>query len=140
MDPTKLTDRQLYALHAGGKLRGAVMQAVAEEFRRRGFSDEHLGRLRSGHNLSPVTPPRKLGTAAKIGILLFPFFVPLRAIDASRFLSAGHEKAWKIYWRYISIGFALWTVLVVLLARFWLFRNQGRNRLLFQCLSFISCK
>ena len=57
----------------------------------------------------------------KAVLVLFPFFIPIQSINATKFLANGQKRKWKEYWFYISLGYLLWTVVIILFFRLFLF-------------------
>jgi hypothetical protein len=65
-----------------------------------------------------------LTTLEKCFIVLFPFFPVIHAILANRHISKGNSRKWKQHWGFVTLGYAFWTVIVILLARFYFFRDS----------------
>ncbi|MGZ3812689.1 MAG: hypothetical protein ACXVJN_13155 [Mucilaginibacter sp.] len=93
---------------------------VLIELKKRNFAREYIDQLAIQYG--KIIPARgaKLNGWEKVRIIIFPFFVPIHAIYANRYLSKGDVPKWKSYWKYLTLGWLFWTLLMLLIALFFL--------------------
>lgn len=111
-----LTDYQLYYLIKSRHLTPELKSIAEAELKRRNLSNNQLIHLENEYNRINREAGPPLSTKEKIFIVLFPFFVEIQALLSTRHLYKNNTKRWKQHWRYLTIGFALWTVIVFLIA------------------------
>ena len=110
-----LTDFQLYSLTLNPDLWRDLKEQALTEFKLRNFSQEHINQL--AQEYKEIIPTVTTGYTAweKIGIMAFPFIIPLQAILANRQISAGNLKKWKQHWKFVTFGLLIWLVVFILL-------------------------
>lgn len=125
MDSSNLSDYQLYEIIQNEKLSQKIRQSANDEFRKRKLSIGQIQELISKHD-SQFSPDTKDGLAVqhKILLVIFPLFVEIHSLIAGRMLAKGHKRKWKDYWIYVCIGFFIWTVAIILFAKYYLFRHR----------------
>jgi len=116
----KLSDFQLYSLTLNTHLRQDIKVKTLTEFDRREFSKENIDQLAIAYQ--NIIPPSKGGLSIweKAGIIASSFLIPVHAIIANFILSRGNFKKWEQYWRCITWGLLIWTVIVLLIAKLFL--------------------
>jgi len=124
MNVESLSDNQLYTLVQSKELSSEIRQIVLEEFGRRNFSIEQLDKLSMEHEAILSQSEASLTPLEKCLIMLVPFFPVIHAILANRHISKGSRKKWKQHWRFVTIGYIFWTVIVLLFAKFYFFRSS----------------
>lgn len=126
MDAIKLSNYQLYEIIQNGKLEHGIREIANNEFINRKLSIEEVEQLIAIHD-SQFKPNGEQGLKFQYRILLilFPFFTDIQSLIAGRILSKGYKSKWKEYWLYISLGYLMWTVIVILFAKYYLFRQQA---------------
>ena len=124
MNAKELPDKQLYTLVRSKELSPHLKKIVEEEFKRREFSIEQLDKLAMEYEGDLRQNNSSLSVLGKVLIVLVPFFPIIHAILANRHISAGNSRKWKQHWRFVTIGYAFWTVIVILLARFYFLRDS----------------
>ena len=116
----KLSDFQLYSLVTNKDLDQDLKEKAIAEFERRNFSQEYIDQLSlESENIIPKSNA-DLTIRQKLGIVAFPFFIPIQAVMANRFISTGEPKKWRQYWSYLTLGWLVWTVIVLLIAKLFL--------------------
>jgi hypothetical protein len=118
-----LSDYQLYFLIRSRHLTPDLKAIAEAEFKRRNISSNQLHHLEMEYDRVNRDAGPPLSTKEKILIILLPFFVEIQALLSTRHLYKNNTKRWKQHWRYVTIGFALWTVIVFLIAAF--FSNRS---------------
>ncbi|MFT3705996.1 MAG: hypothetical protein QM802_26755 [Agriterribacter sp.] len=119
MNCTNLSDYQLYELIQNEKLDKAIRQTANEEFNRRKLSLAQLEDLIAKHDSQFVPEKEKsLKTHYKLLLIVCPFFIEIHSLFAGRMLAKGQKQKWKDYWIYICLGFSIWTIGIVLYAKY----------------------
>lgn len=119
MNVDQLSDAQLYALFCNKDLHHDIKSAVREEIAKRDFSVEYLDRLGlEFEHKNGSSQTGGLSLYQKGLIILLPFFIVIHAILANVHISKGNMFKWKQHWRFITIGFLLWTIVIILIGRF----------------------
>jgi hypothetical protein len=114
----KLSDSQLYALVINHDLSQGLKEKALAEFGKRNFSQQYVDELAYEYETIIPSLNTDLSTWEKVRIIVFPFLLPIQAIIANRYISKGNPKKWKQYWKYLTIGWLVWTILVFLVAKF----------------------
>jgi hypothetical protein len=110
----KLSDAQLYALVINHDLSGDLKEKANAEFQKRNFPQEYIDKLALEYENIMPSSKSGLTIGEKIRIIAFPFFVPIQSIIANRYISKGNTTGWKMYWKYLAIGWLMWTILFFL--------------------------
>ncbi|MBX9784170.1 MAG: hypothetical protein K2X48_12845 [Chitinophagaceae bacterium] len=117
MNTSLLTDSQLYALKQNKRLSKEIRLAVGEELGKRNLSEAETQNLVNGFEIRKQGSQKKLAFKWKVLLLIFPFFFVIHNIIASIILDKGEERKWKEYWLFVSLGFLLYTILIIVFAR-----------------------
>jgi hypothetical protein len=114
MNTHKLSDYQLYQLSENKKLSTAILHAVQQEINNRNWSTDKKNKLshQAHEQFSTATIP-ELAPASKWAMVLFPFFITIHSLIASKYPARNQLLKWKTYWLYLCLGYAIWTVIVV---------------------------
>lgn len=125
MDILELTDYQLYELIQNSKLDKNLRNLANSEFNNRKIGIEKIQEIVQRHD-AQFKPEKNepLKAAYKILILLLPFLVPIQSLFATKWLAQGQTRKWRDYWFYLSLGYFLWTILIIVFAKCYLFRNS----------------
>jgi hypothetical protein len=120
MDLSKLSDYQLYEIIQNSRLDSHLRKLANDEFNNRRLTVDQIQGIISKHDALFVPEKEEsLQLKYKILITLFPFFIPIRFI--TKWLARGQKRKWKDYWFYISVGYLLWTIVAILLGRYFYF-------------------
>ena len=125
MDLSSLTNYQLYEIIQNPKLDAEIRKKANIEFNNRKLGVGDIQKIIERHdaNFRPdKDEPLKL--QYKLLIIMFPFVIPVQSIFAAKWLAKGHKRKWKEYWFYLSLGYLLWTIIVILIAKYFLFRPE----------------
>jgi hypothetical protein len=124
MDLEKLSDKQLYELIRNSSISNDMKHLLDAEFLRRNFSIEYIDELSLVYEKANDTNPQTgLSLSEKLIIIIFPWIPPLQAIFANKHIATGNKKKWHQHWFYVAIGIGAWLVIVIILARFLLFKK-----------------
>ena len=125
MDASKLTDYQLYELIQNSKLDKDIRNLANREFDNRMLSIDKIQEIVQKHD-SQFKPEKDetLKTEYKILLIIFPFLIPIQSSFASKWLAKGHKRKWKDYWFYLSLGYLVWTILILVFSKYFLFNKQ----------------
>lgn len=126
MDFSRLSNYQLFEIIQNSSLDKSLRNEANKEFDSRKISVEEISQLISSHD-SLYKPDKQEGLDLKFKIILvgFPFFIFLHNIIAALLLDKQKEYKFKQYWLYLTIGYLLWTVFVILFARYYLFKTES---------------
>jgi hypothetical protein len=124
MDSTNLSDYQLYEIIQNMRLDQNIRQAANDEFNKRKLSIDQIQQLIAKHD-SQFTSDKEEGIQTKYIILLIicPLFIEIHALIAGRMLAKGQKQKWKDYWLFICLGYLTWTIAIMILAKYYLFRH-----------------
>ncbi len=128
-DMDELSIQSLYVLMIESS-DGNIKRLAREEFMRREMTIAQIDEIALWYE-KPIVPTwvvkDRLSLEMKVILLAIPgfiLFLPVfhlfhlfEATDPYTYLSKGHKKKWKSYWRYASAGFLLWTVILIVLIR-----------------------
>ncbi len=119
MDASRLSNQQLFNLVKDERLQAAIRQCARSEFENRNLSPETKQALITEWQLrfsgAPLMP---LAWKYKILLVLFPFFLVVQLLVSSRFILANEQRKFRDYWRFVSLGLLLWTVILILTMRY----------------------
>lgn len=119
-----ISNYQLYELLQNDKLDSSIKKAALQEFNQRDISDDEIKEIISQHDkLYKPESEEPLSFNFKIGLILFPFFWVIHGVLASKYLSRGQNRKWKEYWLYFCLGLLLWTISIVIYAKYSLFKD-----------------
>jgi hypothetical protein len=124
MNLSELSNYQLYGLIQNSKLDRSIREMAGVEFAMRKVTIEELENIISKHDTTLKSAKESLSPEFKTLLVLFPFILPFQSLIATRYLATGKKQKWKDYWLYIMMGYLLWTIIVVGLAKFVLFRHN----------------
>jgi hypothetical protein len=123
MNLSSLTNYQLYEIIQNSKLDSGIRKLANDEFNSRRLSIDEIQKIvsrRDAHFLPEKNESLKL--QYKILLILFPFVIPIQSVFAGKWLASGHKRKWKDYWFYLSLGYLFWTITIILIAKYFLFR------------------
>jgi hypothetical protein len=126
MDLSRLSNYQLFEIIQNTSLGSNIRKDANAEFDRRKISVDEINQLISTHD-SLYKPDREtdLDIKYKVILVVFPFFIFLHNIIAAVILDKRKEYKFKQYWFYLAVGYLLWTVIVILFARYFLFKTES---------------
>lgn len=116
----KLTDFQIYSLVVNRDLDGHLKEEALREFDKRNFPQEYIDQLAIEYEKIIPAIGANLTKLEKAKIIAFPFFIPIQAIIANKYIAQGNIKKWKLYWRYLTIGWVIWSVIIILVLKLFL--------------------
>jgi hypothetical protein len=123
MDLSSLTNYQLYEIIQNSKLDTEIRKAANNEFNNRKLSVDEIQKIVARHD-AHFQPDKdetlKLGY--KLFLILLSFVIPVQSVFAGKWLAKGHKRKWKDYWFYLSLGYLFWTIIVILIAKYFLFK------------------
>ena len=130
MNLSQLTNYQLFEIIQNTAIDRDIRKNADTEFNKRKISIDEISELVSIHD-SLYKPEKESGLALKYKILLvlFPFFIVIHNIIAALILDKGKQYKFRQYWFYITLGYLLWTLLVILFAKYYLFRGESMKEL-----------
>jgi len=125
MDCTDLSNYQLYEIIQNLNLDRAIRQAANQEFNKRKLSTDQIQDLITEHD-SKFSPAKDAGlkTYLKFLLVICPFFIEIHSLFAGRLLAKGQKQKWKDYWIYLCLGFITWTIIIILYAKYYLFKAR----------------
>jgi hypothetical protein len=123
MNLSQLTNYQLFEIIQNNSLNSEIRKNANVEFDKRKISIDEINQLISRHD-SLYKPDKETGLEIKLKLLLvaFPFFIFIHNIVSALMLDKKKEYKFRQYWFYLALGYLLWTVLVILFARYYLFK------------------
>ena len=124
MDSSKLTNSHLYEIIQNSQLDKKIRDIANEEFNNRKLSIDQIQQIIAQHDSHFKKTEESLSLKYKAVLVLFPFFIPIQSINATKFLANGQKRKWKEYWFYISLGYLLWTVVIILFFRLFCFQQE----------------
>jgi hypothetical protein len=118
MDVSKLTDYQLYGLSQNKKFDAGIRQLANKELNSRQLAEDRIQQIILKHD-AQFKPgnDESLSLPYKISLILFPFFLQIQILFTSKYLANNQVKKWKAYWFYLSLGWLLWTIVTILIAK-----------------------
>jgi hypothetical protein len=125
MNFSQLSNYQLFEIIQNTSLDSSIREDANTEFDGRKIPVDEINQLISKHD-SLYKPDRETGLDIKYKFILvvFPFFIFLHNIIAAVILDKGKEYKFKQYWFYLALGYLLWTVIVILYAKYFLFKTE----------------
>lgn len=128
MDLSKLTDYQLYEIIQNSKLDNALRKLANDEFNSRKLSVDQIQKIVVRHD-TQFQPDKDeaLKLEYKILVILFPFIIPIQSVFAGKWLAKGHKRKWKEYWFYLSLGYFIWTIVIIIFSKYFLFDTSTHN-------------
>lgn len=123
MDFSGLTNYQLYELIQNSRLDAQIRKAANDEFNNRKIGVDEIQQIVARHDVH-FQPDKgeTLKPVYKLLLILFPFVIPVQSAFAGKWLAKGQKSKWKSYWFYLSLGYLFWTIIVILVAKFILFK------------------
>jgi hypothetical protein len=125
MNFSQLSNYQLFEIIQNTSLDSSIREDANTEFDGRKIPVDEINQLISKHD-SLYKPDRETGLDIKYKFILvvFPFFIFLHNMIAAVILDKGKEYKFKQYWFYLALGYLLWTVIVILYAKYFLFKTE----------------
>jgi hypothetical protein len=119
MSVENLSNSQLYAIIQNEQMDASIRKIANEEFTRRNLTIEQIQEIVRHFDLQ-YKPARQegLGLANKIFLVAVPAFFTIQVLVAGRYLASGQKKKWKDFWRYVCLGWLVWTIGFILYFRF----------------------
>ncbi len=122
MNTSNLSDYQLYELIQNPKLDKDIKDLLSKEFEKRAMTQNKIQDLIKIHEAKFISESKEpLKPEYKLLIFLFPFLIPIQSLFATKMLAIGQKRKWKDYWLYLSLGYFLWTILIIVFSRYFLF-------------------
>ncbi|MGC4037025.1 MAG: hypothetical protein QM764_13790 [Chitinophagaceae bacterium] len=119
MDFSKLTDYQVYEISQDLGISVDIRTSADNELIKRKLSYEQVRDIVLQHESQfKAEKQSDLMWEFKILLVIFPFFIPRRISLTSKWLASGQKRKWKSFWFYVCLGYLLWTVIAILIARF----------------------
>jgi hypothetical protein len=126
MNLSQLSNYQLFEVIQNTSLDSSLRKVADAELNKRQLSVDEINQLISRHDsLYKIDKETGLAMKYKILLIVFPFFIFLHNIISALILDKRKEYKFKQYWFYLGIGYLLWTVLVILFARVYLFKKES---------------
>jgi len=113
MNVEPITDKQLYALNNNPLFRGALRDEISAEYGRRDFSDQYADELNSDYK-QLLPGDANLTVQGKILTVLTAYVFPINSWVAI-YLSKGSQIMQKQFWNWLTLGYVLWSVLIIVL-------------------------
>jgi hypothetical protein len=128
MDLSSLTNYQLYEIIQNSKLDTEIRKAPNDQFNNRNQSVDDIQKIVARHD-AQFRPDKdeSLKLEYKLLLILFPFVIPVQSVFAGKLLAKGYKRKWKDYWFYLSLGYLFWTIIVILIAKYFLFKPRLDN-------------
>lgn len=124
MNPTNLSDYQLYEIIQNEQLDQSVRKAANDEFNQRKLSLSQIEQLITKHDAKFIPDNQhRLQIRYKILLVLFPFFIEILTLVFGRMLAMRQRQKWKDYWLFICLGYLIWTAVIILFAKYFLFKH-----------------
>jgi hypothetical protein len=118
MSVTFLSNDQLFALLHNQRLDASIHQEANEELERRNLSAQEWESLRQQYEMHyPPNDGPGLSIPEKLFLILVPAVFILQVLRVSRDLASNRRRRWKDFWLYVSIGYFVWTVLIIFVLR-----------------------
>ena len=95
MDSSKLTNSQLYEIIQNSQLDKKIRDIANEEFNNRKLSIDQIQQIIAQHDSHFKKTEESLSLKYKAVLVLFPFFIPIQSINATKFLANGQKRKWK---------------------------------------------
>lgn len=127
MELSSLTNYQLYEIIQNSGLDAEIRKAANSEFNNRKLKIEEIEEIIARHdaNFQPGKD-ESLMLKYKLLLILLPFLIPVQSAFAGKWLAKGYKRKWKDYWVYLSLGYLFWTIIAILIAKYFLFKpNLG---------------
>lgn len=100
------------------QLNSVIRTAVELEFQRRKLSEEQLQKLRlESEPESGIGSDAPLSGKQQVLLVLFPFYAMRQVVRGTLHQMNASQRQWKQQWKLMLIGMALWTLVVLMLAR-----------------------
>ncbi len=118
-----LTNSELYQLVMDKNLPADQREAAENEFKKRNLNFAQLDALAMEHKKSiQAQKQEELTITTKLRIIFFPFLIPIQGILANKYIKTGEIRKWNEYWKFVAYGFLFWSIIIILLAKFFLFQ------------------
>jgi len=119
MNVTGLSNYQLYSLIQNDRLDPSIRKLANAEFENRKLTLDQIQEIVKQHDLQ-FKPDKDegLSLANKVFLIIVPAFFTIQVLIAGRYLAKNERKKWKDFLFYISIGYLLWTIGIILVLRF----------------------
>lgn len=119
MSVENLSNSQLYAIIQNEQMDASIRKIANEEFTRRNLTINQIQEIVS-HFDSQYKPAQQegLSLANKIFLVAVPAFFTIQVLVAGRYLASGQKKKWRDFWRFICLGWLVWTIGFILYFRF----------------------
>lgn len=118
-----LSNYQLYELSRNEKLDPDIKALANSILNERNLDNKRIRELEAKHDLLFLPKSEQgLELYQKILLVVCPVFIVIHSLIAGRLFAKGQIQKWKDYWFYLSIGFLVWTVVVLFYAKFVLFK------------------
>ncbi|MBV4360343.1 hypothetical protein [Pinibacter aurantiacus] len=118
MKLTELSNYQLYSLIQNNKLDASIREPANTEFENRKLTVDQIKEIVKQHDLL-FKPDNDEGLSSynKAFLIFVPAFFTIQVLIAGRYLANNERKKWKDFWLYVSLGYVLWTVAIITLAK-----------------------
>lgn len=124
MNFTDLSDYQLYEIIQNLKLDDNIRKQANEEFNNRKLTIDQIQKIIAQHDAAfHPGQDEPLELKYKLLLVLFPFFIPIHSAFSGKWLAKGQKRKWKNYWLYLSLGYLFWTIVIILVSKYFLFDN-----------------
>lgn len=119
MDASGLSDYQLFELSRNPKLDPAIRELASAEMEHRKLTDEQMGLLLlKRERLFQEHVPVTLDQGQKLLLMIFPFYRRYHRFlpgQPGRYIP--QNRTCKAFWRYVCIGYVVWLVGLIVVAR-----------------------
>ena len=125
LDLNKLSDYHLFEIIRNEKLDPNIRKAANSIFNNRKLSTDQIRQLEAKHDSLFIADQQKgLRLYQKVLLVICPLFIEIHSLIAGRMLAKGQKQKWKDYWLFLCLGFLVWTIAIILFAKFILFKDR----------------
>jgi hypothetical protein len=119
MNLKQLSNHQLYEIIQNRKLNKDIRTSADNEFNSRRLTKEEILEIVIRRD-SMLRPDRDepLSIKYKIVAVLIPFFWVIHVLMTSTYPARNQNRKWKEYWLFFCIGVLLWTIVVILIGKY----------------------
>jgi hypothetical protein len=119
MNFKQLSNYQLYEIIQNQKLDKDIRTLATDEFDLRKLTMEQIREIiKKRESLFQPEKGEHLNFKYKIVALIIPFFWVIHVLMTSRYLARGQKRKWNEYWLFFCIGLLLWTIAIIIIAKY----------------------
>jgi hypothetical protein len=118
MNSKELSNYQLFALLQNRRLHSSIKEPLQVEWGRRQLTPEQVQELAARYTIHyPPDDGEGLPLRNKLFLVLVPAVFMYQILRATRHLASNQRRKWKDFWLYVSLGYLVWTVVIVLMVK-----------------------